>query len=103
MPCEGGIPPLVEEKENEYLKEVEGWTLIREGIHRIKKKFFFEDFKEAMKFVNKVAELAEEEGHHPDFYIYYNEVVLELNTHAIKGLHLNDFIMGAKINETYKE
>lgn len=54
-----------------------------------------------MEFVNKVADLAEEEGHHPDIYIFYDEVVLELHTHAIKGLHLNDFIMGAKINELY--
>lgn len=52
-----------------------------------------------MKFVNKVADLAEEEGHHPDIYIYYDEVVLELHTHAIKGLHLNDFVMAAKINK----
>lgn len=99
MPCKGGIPPLSEEKENQYLKKVEGWSLIREGIHRIKKEFYFENFKEAMKFVNKVADLAEEEEHHPDIYIYYDEVVLELHTHAIKGLHLNDFVMAAKINE----
>jgi len=103
VPCEGGIPPLVEGKENEYLKEVEGWSLIREGIHRIKKEFYFEDFKEAMKFVNKVADLAEEEGHHPNIYIFYDEVVLELHTHAIKGLHLNDFVMAAKINAIEKE
>ncbi|MFW9773943.1 MAG: 4a-hydroxytetrahydrobiopterin dehydratase [Candidatus Thorarchaeota archaeon] len=103
VPCEGGIPPLLEGKENEYLKEVEGWSLIRDGVHRIKKEFFFEDFKESMKFVNKVADLAEEEGHHPDIYIFYDEVVLELHTHAIKGLHLNDFVMAAKINAINQE
>ena len=103
MPCEGGIPPLIEVKENEYLKEVEGWSIIREGVHRIKKEFYFEDFKDAMKFVNKVADIAEEEGHHPDIYIYYNEVILELHTHAIRGLHLNDFVMAAKINAIEKE
>ena len=102
MPCEGGIPPLNVKKENEYFKQVEGWSLIREGIHRIKKEFSFDDFMEAMNFVNKIAELAEEEGHHPDIYIYYNKVVLELHTHAIKGLHLNDFVMAAKINELFK-
>ncbi|MFX1453663.1 MAG: 4a-hydroxytetrahydrobiopterin dehydratase [Promethearchaeota archaeon] len=93
------MPPLTKDKENMYLKRVEGWSLIREGIHRINKEFYFKDFKEAMKFVNKVADLAEKEGHHPDIYIYYNEVVLELHTHAIKGLHLNDFVMAAKINK----
>jgi 4a-hydroxytetrahydrobiopterin dehydratase len=103
VPCEGGIPPLSEEKEDEFMKKVKGWQFIREGIHRIKKEFYFEDFKEAMKFVNKVAELAENEGHHPDIYIYYDEVVLELHTHAIKGLHLNDFVLAAKINEISKD
>jgi 4a-hydroxytetrahydrobiopterin dehydratase len=52
-----------------------------------------------MKFVNAVANLAEEEGHHPDIHIYYNRVTLELHTHAIKGLHENDFIVAAKINK----
>jgi len=103
VPCEGGIPPLNEKEENKYFKQVEGWLLLREGIHRIKKEFFFDDFKEAMKFVNRIAGLAEEEGHHPDIYIYYNKVVLELHTHAIKGLHLNDFVMAAKINEIYNK
>ncbi len=77
--------------------------LIRDGIHRIKRRFYFEDFKEAMEFVNKVAELAENEGHHPDIYIYYNEVVLEIHTHAINGLHLNDFVIGVKINQLFKK
>jgi 4a-hydroxytetrahydrobiopterin dehydratase len=101
VPCEGGIPPLSNEKEEKYMKKIEGWTLIREGIHRIKKDFFFEDFKGSMNFVNQVAELAESEGHHPDIYIFYDKVVLELHTHAIKGLHLNDFILAAKIDEIY--
>jgi 4a-hydroxytetrahydrobiopterin dehydratase len=56
-----------------------------------------------MKFVNKVADLAESEGHHPDIYIFYNKVILELHTHAIKGLHLNDFVIAAKINALEKE
>ncbi|MFW9820819.1 MAG: 4a-hydroxytetrahydrobiopterin dehydratase [Candidatus Thorarchaeota archaeon] len=96
------MPPFTEDKENIYLSQVEGWSLLREGIHRIKKEFIFGDFEEAMRFVNKVADVAEDEGHHPDIYIYYNEVILELHTHAIKGLHLNDFIMAAKINEISK-
>ncbi|MFW9929739.1 MAG: 4a-hydroxytetrahydrobiopterin dehydratase [Candidatus Thorarchaeota archaeon] len=98
VPCEGGIPPLDDEKEEEYLKEVEGWSLEREGVHRIRKEFYFDNFVQSIEFVNKVADIAEEEGHHPDIYIYYDEVVLELNTHAIKGLHKNDFILAAKID-----
>ncbi|MFX1496999.1 MAG: 4a-hydroxytetrahydrobiopterin dehydratase [Promethearchaeota archaeon] len=102
VPCEGGIPPFSKEKEKEYINQVKGWSLIKEGIHRINREFSFEDFKEAMKFVNQVAELAEDEGHHPDIFIYYNQVILELHTHAIKGLHLNDFILAAKINELFQ-
>ncbi|MFX0007323.1 MAG: 4a-hydroxytetrahydrobiopterin dehydratase [Promethearchaeota archaeon] len=96
------MPPLTEDKENIYLHNVEGWSLIRENIHRIKREFVFKDFEEAMRFVNKVADTAEDEGHHPDINIYYNKVILELYTHAINGLHLNDFVMAAKINEIYK-
>lgn len=98
VPCEGGIPPLNEAKEKEYMKQVKGWSLIREGIHRIKKEFEFDNFLKAIEFVNKVADIAENEGHHPDMYIYYDKVVLELHTHAIKGLHTNDFILAAKID-----
>ena len=98
VPCEGGIPPLSDSKEEEYLKKLMGWKLIRDGIHKIKKLFIFNDFTQAMEFVNKVAEIAENEDHHPNICIYYDEVVLELHTHAIKGLHLNDFIVASKID-----
>lgn len=64
---------------------------------KIEKKFKFKDFKEAMSFVNKVAELAETEGHHPDIEISYNKVQIELTTHAIGGLSTNDFIVASKI------
>lgn len=98
VPCEGGIPPLKDEKEEEYLQELKGWSLEREGIHRIKKEFYFDNFLKSIEFVNSVADIAEGEGHHPDMYIYYDKVVLELHTHAIKGLHMNDFIVAAKID-----
>src|SRR3990167_6195268 len=99
--CEGGIPPMSNEEEDKYIKEVPSWKLVREGIHKIRKEFKFKDFKEAIEFVNKVAGLAEEEGHHPDIYIYYSKVILELHTHKIKGLFKNDFILAAKIDQLY--
>jgi 4a-hydroxytetrahydrobiopterin dehydratase len=99
VPCEGGIPPLSELKEMSFMSQVEGWNLIKEGIHRIRKEFNFQDFKESMDFVNKVAIIAEEEGHHPDIHIYYDTVELEIHIHAIKGLHQNDFILAAKIDQ----
>ena len=81
-----------------YLKEINSdWEVIKD--HSIKRKFKFKDFKEAMKFVNDVADIANHEGHHPDIYIFYNIVDIELYTHAVKGLSENDFIMAAKIDK----
>ncbi|MFZ3011766.1 MAG: 4a-hydroxytetrahydrobiopterin dehydratase [Minisyncoccia bacterium] len=99
IPCEaGGVDPFSEAQAEEYLKEVSGWVL-DEKAQKIWKEFKFQDFLEAIKFVNLVAGIAEGEGHHPDIHIYYNKVTLELSTHAIGGLSLNDFILAAKIDE----
>ncbi len=97
VPCEGGVPPLNKMQAGDYLKETPGWEIMEDG-KKIKREFKFKSFKEAIVFVGKVAELAEEEGHHPDFHIFYNCVVLESWTHAIGGLSENDFILAAKIN-----
>ncbi len=99
VPCEGGEPPLTKVEENRDMDDIEGWDLDRDGIHRIERKLKFNDFKESMKFVNKVADLAENEGHHPDIKISWNVVELKLTTHAIDGLSENDFIIASKINE----
>lgn len=99
VPCEGGTPPLHNDKEDELIKQTPDWILLRDGTHKITKQFKFDDFKNAMEFVNKVAELAESEGHHPDIKIVYNKVQLDLFTHAVGGLSENDFIMAAKINK----
>ena len=93
--CEGGTPPMPLEQAQEMLAEVPGWALEENTLVR---KFRLKNFKEAMAFVNRVADLAEAEGHHPDIHISWNRVRLELTTHAIKGLSENDFIMAAKIN-----
>jgi 4a-hydroxytetrahydrobiopterin dehydratase len=97
VPCEGGVPSFTKEEAEKYLPEVSGWTL-SEDAKKIFREFKFKDFKEAMRFVNAVADLAESEGHHPDIYIFWNRVKLELSTHAIAGLSENDFILAAKIN-----
>jgi 4a-hydroxytetrahydrobiopterin dehydratase len=77
------------------MPQVPGWQLEENKLTR---RFKSRDFMEAMAFVNRVAELSEAEGHHPDIHISWNKVRLELTTHAIKGLSENDFIMAAKIN-----
>ncbi len=96
VPCEGGMPPLVDTKEDELLLEIPKWLLLRNGTHRLRRQFKFKDFKGSIAFVNKVAELAEKEGHHPDITIFYNKVQLDLFTHAVGGLSENDFIMASK-------
>jgi 4a-hydroxytetrahydrobiopterin dehydratase len=103
VPCEGGIPPMNQNEEERQLTAILGWSINREKIHRIFKTYEFEDFLAAIKFVNKIADLAEAEGHHPNIHINYNKVELELFTHAIKGLSLNDFIVAAKADLIYKE
>ena len=95
-PCEGGTLPLADADANNLLTQIPSWT-IKEG--RVFKQFKFKDFKEAMLFVNKVADIAEQEGHHPDISISWNKVNIELCTHAINGLSENDFIVAAKIDE----
>ena len=100
IPCEGGAKPFLRSEAEKYLKKTPGWRLLPAGLE-IEREFKFEDFKEAMGFVNKVAELAESEGHHPDIHVFYNRVKLALSTHAIGGLSENDFIVAAKINRFF--
>lgn len=97
VPCEGGMSPMSEEKILLLMGSVEGWARAEE---RIEKTFAFKDFPEALIFFNKVAEIAEEEGHHPDMGIKdWNKVNLSLTTHAAKGLTINDFVVAAKVND----
>ena len=98
VPCERGVPPLPEEKENKLLKQTQNWLLLRDGTHMIRRVFTFKNFKDAIIFVNKIAELVENEGHHPNIKIIYNKVRLDLFTHAVGGLSENDFIMASKID-----
>lgn len=86
---------LSESEVSRYLNEVTGWS--QKGL-TIEKTYVFKDFKNAVLFVNQVAEVAEKEDHHPDIAIYYNKVILILWTHVVKGLTENDFILAAKID-----
>lgn len=98
VPCRGGETRLAPEQIKEYQGYLSSpWEVV--DNKKIKREFKFKDFKEAIAFVNKVAEIAEEQGHHPDIHNFYNKVVLELWTHAIGGLHENDFVMAEKVNQ----
>lgn len=98
IPCEKGVPPLSPEAAQGLMSELNPeWALI-DDAHLLARSFHFNDFAEAIAFVNKVAALAEEEGHHPDIAVSYADVGIELMTHAIQGLSENDFILAAKID-----
>ena len=99
VPCRGVVPPMEGEQVKLMLNAVPGWKKSDGDVDKIEKVFKFKNFSEAMVFVNKVAEIAEDEGHHPDIFIQWNKVTLTLWTHAIKGLYENDFILAAKIDE----
>lgn len=100
VPCEGGVDPLKGVKLEALTPAVPDWSVV-DG-KSLEKEFLFKNFKEAIQFINKVADLAEEEGHHPDINLHdYKKVTLTLSTHAIGGLSENDFILAVKTNQIF--
>lgn len=97
VPCSEHTPPLSEDQAKQLARDVPGWTVER-AEPRLWREYKFPDFVSAIRFVDKVARIAEKEGHHPDIQIHYDRVKLILWTHAIGGLSENDFILAAKIN-----
>ena len=97
IPCEGGVPPLNEKEVTEYKKLISyDWKVIENN--KITKELLFVSYRHTIDFVNKVADMAEEEGHHPDMHVYFGRIVIELWTHSINGLSENDFIVASKID-----
>jgi 4a-hydroxytetrahydrobiopterin dehydratase len=97
--CEGKIEKLTPEQTQTLLSGLTGWQLTDEG-RRIRKDWRMKDFKAAIEFIDRVAELAESEGHHPDLHLEnYRNFWIELWTHSIGGLSENDFILAAKIEK----
>lgn len=97
VPCEVGTPPMGMGEAEKFLKEIHADWKIVDG-KKMRRDFRFDDFVAAIKFVNRVADIAEAEGHHPDIHLFYNKLTLELWTHVAKGLTENDFILAAKID-----
>jgi 4a-hydroxytetrahydrobiopterin dehydratase len=97
-PCRGGVPPLSPQEAERYLADVPDWSL-SDSATRVKRTFKLKDFVSAMDFARRVGELAEQEGHHPDVTFGWGYCRVEFQTHKIKGLHENDFIMAAKVDE----
>ncbi len=101
--CDGDIPPFDKSEIHKYLKKVDGWNVKEDqldGFHIIKD-FKFENFLQSQSFVNKVGEIAELEGHHPDIWFGWGYAKIKIFTHSIKGLHESDFVLAAKIDKIY--
>ncbi len=100
-PCEGGVMPFDISEIHKYQKKIDGWNIIKNesNIFLLEKKFTFKDFIESQNFVNEVAKISEEEGHHPDIFFGWGYAKINITTHAIEGLSENDFILAAKIDK----
>jgi len=93
-PCEGGTPALKGGDLRKLYGQLEGWNLVNE--HHLEKEYLFKDFRQALDFVNRLGEVAEQEGHHPDIFLTWGKVKVTLWTHSVGGLSENDFILAAK-------
>jgi 4a-hydroxytetrahydrobiopterin dehydratase len=95
--CEGGVPPLTREEIAKLHPKVSHWNISADA-KKISRDYKFQDFHHTMAFVNKIAAMANEEGHHPDMKVGYNYCTVEYTTHALNGLSENDFICAAKVD-----
>jgi 4a-hydroxytetrahydrobiopterin dehydratase len=96
VPCKGGTPPLKGEALKPYAAQVPQWTVAHE--HQLERVFKFPDFVTALAFVNRIGEVAEAEGHHPDIELGWGRAGVKIYTHKIDGLTESDFILAAKID-----
>ena len=100
VPCQGGIPALSRTEAERYLVELPKWAL-EGGATRIRRRYAFNDFASALAFVNRVGDIAEAQGHHPDITFGWGYAEVVIFTHKIAGLHENDFILAAKVEALY--
>ena len=101
VPCEGGAIPFDISEIHKYQKNVDGWDILKDNKEKffLNKKFNFNNFIESQEFINKVGEISEDEGHHPDISFGWGYAEIKITTHAIEGLSENDFILAAKIDQ----
>ena len=96
VPCRGDTPPLKGEELEGLRRQVPGWEVVEE--HHLRRTFKFKNFREALGFVNRVGELAEEQGHHPDISFGWGYTEVTVFTHKIDGLTESDFVFAAKVD-----
>ncbi|HKP38502.1 MAG TPA: 4a-hydroxytetrahydrobiopterin dehydratase [Pyrinomonadaceae bacterium] len=97
VPCRGGVPPLQGAEIDKLLSQLAGWDVV--GQHHLAKQYKFENFRETLEFVNRVGELAEGQGHHPDICFGWGKAEITIWTHKIDGLTESDFVLAAKIDK----
>jgi len=98
--CEEGAPPITQRELDEFMPLLPRWRVVeRDGIQRLERELRFNDFAEALAFVNRVGALAEEEGHHPALLLEHGRVTLSWWTHKVGGLHLDDLIMASRSDD----
>jgi 4a-hydroxytetrahydrobiopterin dehydratase len=97
IPCRGGVPALKGEELRNLAAQVADWRVVDE--HHLQKTYKFADFRESLEFVNRIGELAETEGHHPDICFGWGKAEISIWTHKIDGLTESDFILAAKIDK----
>ena len=99
VPCRGGVPPLTADEIKPLVNQLQGWEVVDE--HHLRKMYKRSNFRDALDFVNKVGELAEQQGHHPDICFGWGQADISIWTHKINGLTESDFILAAKIDEIW--
>lgn len=96
VPCRGGMPPLAGDEIEKLQSQLDGWQVVNE--HHLRKEYKLKDFKEAQAFVNRIGDVAEQQGHHPDICYGWGRAEVTIWTHKIDGLTESDFILAAKID-----
>ena len=99
VPCRGDVPPLRGKELEELERQLPDWEVV-EG-HHLRREFRFRNFREALDFVNRVGELAEEQGHHPDVEFGWGRAAITIFNHKIDGLTESDFVLAAKVDRLY--
>ncbi len=101
VPCRGGEQPLTAAQITPLLKQVPGWRTVED--HHLTRTFKFPDFKQALAFVDRIGAIADAEDHHPDIYLTYGEVRVEIWTHKIDGMTESDFVLAAKFSDAFEK
>lgn len=101
IPCRGGVPPLTVEQIAPLLTQLLGWQVV--DNHHLEKRYTLANFGEALELVNRIGAIAEQQGHHPDIFLTWGKVQVQIWTHKINGLTESDFILAAKCDAAAAE